>query len=214
MPGMISKWHFTWGKNKVILVIFRSRGCLSGEEDHQALGDPSPNPTSMLVILDKSLSPLIPICHFRPAQAKEEHTKAAKIYGTYKEQKDKENAPSTSAASAVLALLLLPACCPSPSLLAHVSGEPGCWRAFRSTVLGCQTSLWKLGQHHASRGLKKRQNSKNILQPAFFLPCAWVMTWNMRSCVKSPALYQWLCSLCDMQNILSANHALTRSANL
>lgn len=69
--------HFTWGKRKPILIIFKSTGCLSGEEDHQVLGDPSPNPTSALVILDRSLSSLITICHFLPAQAKDEHTKTA-----------------------------------------------------------------------------------------------------------------------------------------
>lgn len=154
--------HFTWGKRKPILIIFKSTGCLSGEEDHQALGDPSPNPTSVLVILDKSFSSLITIFHFFPAQAKDEHTRLPRFMEdlhTDKDQKDKENARSTSArlaAEAALALLLLTACCPPPSLLAHSTGT-GCWRAFGSTALRCQTSLWKLG--HESRGLKTRQTS-------------------------------------------------------
>lgn len=44
---------------------------------------------------------------------------------TDKDQKDKENAPCTSAslaAEAALALLLHTACCPSSSLLAHGTG--------------------------------------------------------------------------------------------
>ena len=70
--------HFTWGKHKAILAGFKSRGCFGGEEDHQAMGDPGPNPTSLQLILDKSLSSLITICHFLPSQAKEEeHTKTA-----------------------------------------------------------------------------------------------------------------------------------------
>lgn len=34
-------------KNKAILADIKSRECLGGEEDHQAIGDPSPNPTSL-----------------------------------------------------------------------------------------------------------------------------------------------------------------------
>lgn len=70
--------HFTWGKDKAILAGFKSIGYLSGEEDHQAMGDPGPNPTSLQVILDKSLSSLITICHILSSPAKEEeHTKTA-----------------------------------------------------------------------------------------------------------------------------------------